>query len=195
MRLHFVDMGERMCSCWREAFEDAADVSVHASEFKAFMRAHPEIDCAVSPGNSYGLMDGGLDLAISEHFGWGLQDAVQQEILERYGGEQPVGTCLVVPAAPGVALAHVPTMRVPGPMPDPETVYWCMRAAIGGARENGCAEVVVPAFGAGTGGVAPELVAHLMRLAYDKECERPCVLDWDYALRWMLGNAEAVEGL
>jgi len=36
-------------------------------------------------------MDGGVDLAIINFFGFDLMDRVQQHILKRISGEQPVG--------------------------------------------------------------------------------------------------------
>jgi O-acetyl-ADP-ribose deacetylase (regulator of RNase III) len=39
-----------------------------------------EYDCMVSAGNSFGLMDGGVDLAIARYFGLELMDRVQDYI-------------------------------------------------------------------------------------------------------------------
>ena len=66
----------------------------------------------VSAANSFGLMDGGVDLAITRFFGEPLMQRIQTRILEEYLGEQPVGTSLIVetghPAHPFVA--HTPTL-------------------------------------------------------------------------------------
>lgn len=48
-----------------------------------------EYDCLVSPANSFGMMDGGMDAAIINFFGRGLEEKVQQRILDNYLGEQP----------------------------------------------------------------------------------------------------------
>lgn len=54
---------------WEAAFEDCPRVSSHnTSIFEARASA------LVSPANSFGYMDGGLDLQISERFGWHLED-------------------------------------------------------------------------------------------------------------------------
>ena len=44
----------------------------------------------VSAANSFGLMDGGVDLAITNFFGVDLMDRVQAHILRDYLGEQPI---------------------------------------------------------------------------------------------------------
>jgi hypothetical protein len=75
----------------------------------------PEFDCLVSPANSFGMMDGGMDAAITRFFGVELEQRVQQRILADYLGEQPIGTSFIIatghPKHP--FLAHTPTMRVP----------------------------------------------------------------------------------
>ena len=51
----------------------------------------------VSPANSFGIMDGGLDLAIRDQLGLGVQTTLQRAIVERHHGELPI-------AAPGFVL-------------------------------------------------------------------------------------------
>ena len=50
-------------------------------------------DCVVSAVNSFGLMHGGVDLAISQ---WNPQGRAQARIIEEYAREQPVGTSMIV---------------------------------------------------------------------------------------------------
>ena len=52
-------------------------------------------DAVVSPANSFGFMDGGLDHALSERFGWDLQERLQEEISGLPVGELLVGQTLV----------------------------------------------------------------------------------------------------
>jgi O-acetyl-ADP-ribose deacetylase (regulator of RNase III) len=56
-----------------------------------FEEAHG-YDAIVSPANSFGLMDGGFDAALTKFFGGYLQSAVQERIIKEYSGEQPVRT-------------------------------------------------------------------------------------------------------
>ena len=69
----------------------------------------------VSAANSFGLMDGGVDAAITAFFGTQLQTRVQNHILREYLGEQPVGTAFVIETGDNNHpwLVHAPTMRVP----------------------------------------------------------------------------------
>jgi O-acetyl-ADP-ribose deacetylase (regulator of RNase III) len=114
MRLILADASVPVCLALEESFGGLPGVEVVRSPFADI----PEFDCIVSPGNSFGLMDGGVDAAISCYFGWDLQERVQRRILDELLGEQPVGTSLIVetghPEHP--FLAHTPTMRVPMPV-------------------------------------------------------------------------------
>ncbi len=72
-------------------------------------------DAVVSPANSYGFMDGGIDALYTQHFGWKVQDRVRRMILERHHGELLVGNADIV-ETDDVRIPYLiaaPTMRVP----------------------------------------------------------------------------------
>ena len=48
-------------------------------------------DAVVSPANSFGFMDGGIDMAYSQHFGWHVQERLQELIRQQHHGELLVG--------------------------------------------------------------------------------------------------------
>ena len=57
----------------------------------------PAHDCFVTAGNAYGVMTAGIDAAIIARFGAELMREVQEHIMERYLGEQPVGSAFILP--------------------------------------------------------------------------------------------------
>ncbi|MBC8143190.1 MAG: Appr-1-p processing protein, partial [Armatimonadetes bacterium] len=67
-----------------------------------FVRVHRgsifDVDCdaVVSPANSFGFMDGGIDLLYSRHFGWEIETRVQSAITARHHGELLVGAADIV---------------------------------------------------------------------------------------------------
>ncbi|MFH7027510.1 MAG: macro domain-containing protein [Heteroscytonema crispum UTEX LB 1556] len=65
----------------------------------------------VSPANSFGMIDGGIDATIMRFFGHSLA-RVQRHILEDYLGQQPVGTSMIVETShhKHPFLAYTPTM-------------------------------------------------------------------------------------
>lgn len=92
-------------------------------------------DCLVSPANSFGMMDGGMDAAIIDFFGRSLEDKVQQRILDDYLGEQAIGTSLIVETEHLIHpfLAHTPIMRVPMNIQGTDIPYvamWAMLLAV-----------------------------------------------------------------
>lgn len=164
---------------WKEQFEDATDVDVILDDFQHFMSTH-KVQCVVSPANSYGLMDGGYDAAITEYFGNNLQAKVQQYILDNFFGEQPVGSSFIIDIPDSdQKLIHTPTMRIPSRIKDSEIVYHCMRSTLITAIKNNVESIVIPAFGGATGKVPYRIIAELMKKAYDQINNPPAELTWE----------------
>jgi O-acetyl-ADP-ribose deacetylase (regulator of RNase III) len=88
------------------------------------------VDAVVSPANSYGFMDGGIDLLYSHRFGWQVQERLQKLIREKHHGELLVGQAEIVETGnlqiPFVIAA--PTMRVPMILKDTVNPYLAARA-------------------------------------------------------------------
>ena len=185
LELILVDPNEALCREWRTAFANSLRVSIVRGRFEGL----PEFDCMVSAANSFGLMDGGVDLAITRFFGPQLMQRVQTRILHEYLGEQPIGTSLIVetghPAHPFVA--HTPTMRVPMAISTTDNVYtamWAMLLAV--HRHNQSASTPIrklacPGLGTATGRVPPDEAARQMALAYYLYQNPIEVIDWSVA--------------
>ena len=126
-------------------------------------------DCLVSPANSFALMDGGIDTAIIHHFGVPLEERVQREIWRVYRGEQPVGTCLMVPTGTPQCpwLAHCPTMRVPKDVAWTNNAYQAFLAALTIAEATGVQRLACPGLATGAGHMPVDVCARQMRFAFD----------------------------
>ena len=85
MKIYLLDISANMTRCWKEYFNNCENVEVVCDEFSRFMNSH-DVQCIVSPANSYGLMDGGYDLSITKYFGTGLQKKVQEYIIDNLYG-------------------------------------------------------------------------------------------------------------
>ena len=170
----------RKCKFLELYFDSAPEVEIVCDEFQHFMEMR-QVQCVVSPANAFGLMDGGYDLAITEWFGDQLQKRVQQHIIDHFYGEQPVGTSFLIDAGrDGHALIHTPTMRTPQRILDPQVIYQCMRTTLMCAAEYSIESIVIPMFGGLAGGVRPQLVADMMRRAYQQLKNPPERIDWNY---------------
>lgn len=184
-RLVLVDPQPGLCEAWRSEFDEQDAVEVVQGYFEDLSA----FDCLVSPANSFGIMDGGVDLAIRRFFP-GIQAEVQRQILEEFRGYQPVGTSVVVGTgdAEHPWLAHTPTMPIPMPLSGPlvRQVYeamWAMLCAVGRHnrdRDPGQAIRVVacPGLGTATGGVDHNLAAKLMGDAYKRHLHPRTVAEW-----------------
>lgn len=183
MKIYLLDRNQSMVSWWKTFFKDCKDVEVVCDDFARFMDSH-EIECVVSPANSYGLMDGGYDLAITDYFGDDLQNKVQKYLIDNLFGEQPVGTSIIVDINEKQKLIHTPSMRVPSHIKDPIVVYNCTRTCLMMAIKNNIQSIVIPAFGGACGNVAYSIIAEMMFNAYQQIKNPPKEISWKYAERW-----------
>jgi len=141
------------------------------------------VDAIVSPANSFGFMDGGIDLLYSKYFGWSLQTDLQALLAEQHYGELPVGQAVVVATGHDSIpfLVSAPTMRIPADISATVNVYLAFRAALiavlaHNARTKTLIQtLLVPGLGTGIGGVAPVAAARQMRLAYDAIVGSPSI--------------------
>jgi O-acetyl-ADP-ribose deacetylase (regulator of RNase III) len=132
-------------------------------------------DALVSPANSFGDMDGGLDKAIDAFFGGQAQTWVKAAIAKHFLGELPVGMALVI-ATDDRRFPHLicaPTVRVPGEAARTLNAYLAMRAALVAVlqRPAGAARplrsIAVPGLCTGVGGMPARTAARQMRAAHD----------------------------
>jgi len=144
-----------------------------------------EVDCdaVVSPANSFGFMDGGIDSVYLHHFGRDLQLQLQRLISDRYHGELLVGTADVLPTGDSTIpyMIVAPTMRVPMVLTESMNTYLATRAAIlfvrnekfrsGADQGRPIAEKIkrlaFPGMGTGVGQLGPVTCARQMRAAID----------------------------
>lgn len=183
-KLILADPNAALCEAWQAAFRPYAGIEIRHCRFEQI----PHFDCMVSAANSFGLMDGGVDLAISRFFGPLLQQRVQAHILTHYTGEQPVGTSFIVatghPQHPYIA--HTPTMRVPMPIHTTDHVYLAMKALLEAvttfnALQPRIQTVVCPGLGTATGRMPVEEAARQMALAYHYYLDPPRAISWPAA--------------
>lgn len=168
---------------FQENFQDLPNVEIFPGKFEQL----PEFDCIVSAANSFGLMDGGIDLAIIDFFGKELMAKVQQNILTKYLGEQPVGTSMIVETGDSKHpfIAHTPTMRLPMSIAGTDNVYSAMWAMLLAVRQhNQSAEKLIniiacPGLGTATGKLPFSEAAKQMALAYQNFLHPPQFLNWE----------------
>tara|TARA_R110000796_G_scaffold162503_2_gene279296 strand:- start:8705 stop:9328 length:624 start_codon:yes stop_codon:yes gene_type:complete len=170
MKIQLVDRNEGMCDAWTTEFMDCDDVIIYCDDFFA-----PETDCIVSPANSFGFMDGGLDAAISKHVGRQTETNVKAYIAKTDLKELLVGDAITVqtgfPAIPYCISA--PTMRVPMILANTPNVYLAAKAIFIELKllmqaDSDVKSVTISGLGTGVGRVPYEICANQMKMAYDE---------------------------
>ena len=165
MKIKLLDNKEEMCNAWKKYFNGIDDVEIVNDYIQSYDLN--KVDCLVSPANSYGLMDGGYDLALTKMFGDQLQKIVQNYIIDNLYGEQPVGSSIIIDIPnTNKKLIHTPTMRIPSPIVDSEIIYTSMRSTLMCALKNNIKTIIIPAFGGSTGMVPFNTIAREMYKAY-----------------------------
>lgn len=186
LSLQLVATTEEMASAFRLRFVDHPTVQVVLGRWEAM----PPHDCFVTAGNAYGLMSAGIDAVVVHLLGAAVQDAVQLRIMNEFLGEQPVGSAFLLETGSAHVpfLCHAPTMRLPGDITQTDNIYRATRAALlsiyhhNRSAERPIHSVVLPAFGAGFGGVRPDEVARQMAVAWKLFLEPPYPPSWDRAI-------------
>jgi O-acetyl-ADP-ribose deacetylase (regulator of RNase III) len=166
LKVVLVDINTKVVQEWRAAFADTPEVEIHKGSILA-----QHVDAWVSPTNSRGRMDGGVDAVIKRHLGAGIQLRVQRAIRDQFGGSLPVGSAVCVPsgATNPKFLISTPTMEQ-----SVENVSETLNVALACAaafqaihmqneKEPGSIEsVALVGMGVATGGVPPRVCANLM---------------------------------
>lgn len=159
----------------------------------------------VTAGNSFGIMDGGVDAAVAERLSW-CQHEVQAAICNDYAGELPVGCAVRAwSRSDAPVVIYAPTMQVPMSIQYTANVYYAMLAVLREARKSyrtrygtrmvyigqydrACyvKRLYVPLMGCGTGGLTADASIAQMLAAIDQERQRACGklpegMNWDYA--------------
>ncbi|CAB4019504.1 Hypothetical predicted protein [Paramuricea clavata] len=189
------DVEADMTTAWNEAFHSIrTDCNIEISCGDIFNDA-PAADAIVSPTNSFGFMDGGIDLRYSEHFGWQLQERLQNFLRKEYFGELPVGEAVIIETfeddvpeierdwmknrdtnegQPIHFLISAPTNRVPSDVHDTVNAYLAFRAVLLAVHRHNrnrnkrkIKSVLCPGLGTSGGQMLFEKCARQMKIAYE----------------------------
>jgi O-acetyl-ADP-ribose deacetylase (regulator of RNase III) len=172
MKIYLADIKPQLRIAWKNAFRGVENVQVYERGIGSILDL--EVDALVSPANSFGFMDGGIDELYSETLGWHVSERLQDHIVKDFNGELLIGQATIVPTDHAVFkyLIAAPTMRVPTRLPDNTVnVFLATRAALfladKMAKRGLLTSVAFPGLGTGIGAVSPEKCALQMRAAYD----------------------------
>jgi O-acetyl-ADP-ribose deacetylase (regulator of RNase III) len=171
---------------------DINEDMIHAAKLQGFEThlgsiTELEADAYVSPANSFGFMDGGIDYIYSQFFGMQIELNVRSKIQYEYPfGEILVGQAFAIRTEHSKIpyLIVSPTMRVPRKILDPNDVRLATRAAVSMGLLYGMKTIVIPGMGTGCGALDYDVAAKAMRLGVDDAVDGvPIPISWREAQR------------
>jgi O-acetyl-ADP-ribose deacetylase (regulator of RNase III) len=170
LRVVLTDINTAVVESWRAAFADEPQIEIRNGSL-----LDEDVDAWVSPTNSRGRMDGGVDAIVKRYLGAGIQLRVQKAIRDEFAGALPVGSAVCVPsgAVRPRFLISTPTMETSS-----QNVSETLNVALACAaafqaihRQNKKApgsirSVALVGMGARTGRVPARVCANLMWTGY-----------------------------
>jgi len=174
MQIVLAAVEDDLVRAWESTCGNIENVKIHRGSI-----FDVKCDAIVSPGNSFGFMDDGLDLEISEYFGGHVQERLQKLIQTRHHGEILVGVAEVVDTdhAEIPYLIAAPIRRVPTVLRETVNVYLATRAILtlvkfgtvpdGTPVKHIIETIAIPGMGTGRGKVPPHICALQMKAALE----------------------------
>ena len=174
-KINLIDSNPAMLNAWNRYFNEMKKMNFH--DINSVVEVcviggdffSVAADAVVSPGNSFGFMDGGLDAYITKKFGSHLQDSLQNKIKELYNGELLVGQAITLETN-NETLPYciaAPTMRVPMILShDTVNPYLASKAAFNVLRKDDNINTInISGLGTGVGRVNFDICAKQMYAA------------------------------
>jgi O-acetyl-ADP-ribose deacetylase (regulator of RNase III) len=178
MKLILTAVDKSLTDAWTKFCGDLDFVTVYHGSI-----LDVECDAVVSPANSYGFMDGGIDALYMGYFGDDIQMRVRRQIFDHHYGEIIIGQADVVETTHDRIpyLIFSPTMRVPMNLHETVNPYLAARATFllvkyglfksgkftGQKISDRINTVALPGLGTGVGKVNFNTCARQVRSAID----------------------------
>ncbi|MEB3801203.1 macro domain-containing protein [Flavobacterium columnare] len=184
LKIQLVYREEALGEAWRNDFADCPNVEIISGDILQI-----PTDAIVSPANSFGFMDGGLDLHISETLSWHIEENLQNQIAQLDEKELLIGKSITIETGNDKIpyLISAPTMRVPMSFNIATSVnaYLAMKAILIAATKNDKIQTVsIPGLCTGCGRMPFHIASNQMFLAYDE------VINGNYRTYENFGDAQ-----
>ena len=157
MLLCLTDIQDELVYHWKKEFSNFPEVQIVCGDI-----LNEAENTIVSPANSYGYMDGGIDLHYTNYFGVKPQEEIQKLINLRPEGHLPVGAAVIVKTGNKNIpyMISAPTMVGPEPV-NPSNAFFAMSAILQIASKNNkiIKKVYCPGLATGVGKVPFEEAA------------------------------------
>ncbi len=172
--IYLRDRNPGLCKAWDYYFKDKKDVNISCGDiFDLDWHKDKTIDALVSPANSFGFMNGGIDGVYTFHYGQKLQEDLQKHLVKIYNGILPVGQAVEIPIdsekEPKIKfLISAPTMTVPMDVSQTINAFLAFKAILDLSKcYSFDFSILCPGLGTAIGKMPYMVCAKQMRAAYD----------------------------
>jgi O-acetyl-ADP-ribose deacetylase (regulator of RNase III) len=179
MKIHLRDKNPDVVEAWKVIFRGVPDikedgVEISQGDIFGYGGRPVKADAIVSPANSFGFMDGGIDYIYSMRWPH-IQGDLQEVLFRDHYGELPIGQAVIIPTKETDIpwLISAPTMRVPGFVGGTVNAYLAFRAALIAVIEHNkkgdipvINSILCPGLGTAVGRMDPKACAIQMCYAY-----------------------------
>lgn len=188
-KLTFFGINSRLCNFWYSEFKYFMDLGYPIEVlYKDFNDIDiTEYEGIATPGNSFGLMDGGFDQVLRDRytneFSFDLQASVTKEI-KLLGSCLPVGNAINIKPVNLPDVIYAPTMMIPSNVSNTLNAFLATKAILTCIVEESrdrSAKFLIPGMCSNTGRMPEHIVACQMKLAYSDMFVKP-IMDnssWD----------------
>ena len=172
IKLILCDTNAVAVDAWRQQFVESPGVEVRGVDpLETTVTQTLGGAALLLPGNSFGFLDGGLELRVCEAMGMELQDRLRSRIRSEYSGELLVGQAVIEdPEPPAPAIVYAPIWRTPQDIGATVNVFLAVKGAlrtIAEAKRPELQTIVLPSMGVEPGGMHPLVSARQIRYGYE----------------------------
>jgi O-acetyl-ADP-ribose deacetylase (regulator of RNase III) len=170
---HLCDINKDIVDEWESQFEGINNFKFYCSDIFKCPVSDKNINAIVSPANSFGDLQGGIDLVYYNYFGHNLEERLQKTIMEEKYGELIIGDSIML-SMNGIYnyFISAPTMKVPMIVSKSNNAYLAFRAVLikliefNKISDNPITDVICPGLGTSIGKISAENCAKQMLDAY-----------------------------
>lgn len=96
VKFHLCDINKEIVDEWKLYFEGFENFKVYNCDILEIPISKDNINAIVSPANSFGDLQGGIDLIYYKYFGYNLEERLQEIIIKEKFGELIVGDAIIL---------------------------------------------------------------------------------------------------
>lgn len=171
---HLCDLNKNIVDEWQTYFKSHDNFKFYNQNIFTVPVDKMNVNAIVSPANSFGDLQGGIDLVYYNYFGHQLEEQLQNKIINEYYGELIVGEAMILKLNHNLYhyFISAPTMRVPQDVSKTLNAYLAFRAVLiqiinfNNINDNKITNVICPGLATSIGKLSPEHCAKQMLFAY-----------------------------